>query len=47
MRILGLVLLCLLAALLLLLLALLFLPAWAILELKYDKLTVRVRVLFS
>ena len=46
MRILGLVLLCLLAALLLLLLALLFLPAWAILELKYDKLTVRVRVLF-
>ena len=31
-----------LAALLLLLLALLFLPAWAILELKYDKLTVRV-----
>ena len=46
MRLLGLALLCLLAVLAALLLALLFLPVWAVIELKYDKLTVRVKVLF-
>ena len=46
MRIIGTVLLCLLGIFVVLLLLLLFLPVWVIVGLRYDQLTIRVRVLF-
>ncbi len=46
MQVIGTVLLCLLGIVVLLLLLLLFLPVWAMVGLRYDQLTIRVRVLF-